>query len=233
MPSYEAFARFYDAVQGDRSEALPFVRPHLAGAASVLELACGTGSILAHLRSEFEVVGVDLSPEMLEVAREKVPGVELVLADMTSVRLGRTFDAVLCLYDAVNHLLEWEQWESLFDTAAVHLQPGGVFVFDVNDEERLDWFVGRPAIALDFDGDNVATIDVVDGGGRIRNWELRFFEHVEGDAYRMSREVIHEVAFPEAQIRAALDRRFAHIEVEDDNRRLWFACRGPSRAADT
>jgi SAM-dependent methyltransferase len=229
MPSYEAFARFYDAVQGDRAEALPFVRPHLSGATTVLELACGTGSILAHLRDEYEVVGVDLSPEMLEVAREKVPGVELLLGDMTSVRLGRTFDAVLCLYDAVNHLLEWEQWERLFDTAAAHLVPGGVFVFDANDEERLDWFVGRPAIALDFDG-GVATIDVVEGGGRIRNWELRFFEHLEGDSYRLRSEVIPEIAFPEAQVRSALEARFESVAVEDDNRRLWFACRGPRHA---
>jgi ubiquinone/menaquinone biosynthesis C-methylase UbiE len=68
MASYEAFARFYDAVQGDRAEALLFVRPHLAGAKTVLERACGAGSILAELQSGYEVVGVDLSPQMLEIA---------------------------------------------------------------------------------------------------------------------------------------------------------------------
>ena len=71
----------------------------------MLELACGTGSILAQLRDEYEVVGVDLSPQMLAIAWEKLPGVELIEGDMTEVRLGRTFDAVLCLYDSINHLL--------------------------------------------------------------------------------------------------------------------------------
>ena len=61
MP-YATFARFYDAIQGDRAEALPFVLPKLGGVTTVLELACGTGSILAQLRDDFEVAGVDLRP---------------------------------------------------------------------------------------------------------------------------------------------------------------------------
>lgn len=168
---------------------------------------------------------------MLELAREKLPDVELLSGDMTNVRLGRTFDAVLCLYDAVNHLPEFDDWERLFDTAVAHLRPGGTFVFDVNSEERLDWFAQQPAVALDFGERNVAIVDVVDGGGRIRNWELRFFEHVDGDRYRLSREVIAEVAFPEAQVRAALEARFAEVDVVEDNGRLWFTCRGPAAAS--
>ena len=163
---------------------------------------------------------------MLEIARQKLPDVELVLGDMRSIRLGRTFDAVLCLYDAVNHLLEFGDWERLFDTAVAHLRPGGVFVFDINSEERLDWFVGRPAVAFDFDG-GVTVIDVVDGGGPIRTWELRFFEQVDGDRYRLSREEIRQVAFPEADVRAPLESRFGQVSVEDENGRLWFACRDP------
>jgi SAM-dependent methyltransferase len=231
VPPYEVFARFYDAIQGDRAEALPFVRPHLVGARTVLELACGTGSVLALLRDDFEVTGVDLSPQMLEIAREKLPDAELVLGDMTGVRLGRTFDAVLCLYDAVNHLVEFADWERLFDTARAHLDAGGVFVFDMNSEERLDWFVARPAVALDFDEADVAVVDVVDGGGRIRNWELRIFEHVAGDEYRLAREVIAEAAFPQEHVRASLESRFGVVEAQEDNGRLWFACRDPRAVA--
>jgi SAM-dependent methyltransferase len=227
MPGYETFARYYDAIQGDRAEALPFVLPQLEGRRTVLELACGTGSILAHLRGSHEVAGVDLSPDMLAIARAKVPGVELVEGDMTSIRLGRTFDAVLCLYDAINHLTAFEDWELVFDTAVAHLEPGGVFVFDMNSADRLDWFVGRPAVARDFGHRSVAVIDVVDGGGPIRNWELRFFEHVDGETYRHAREVIAEVAFPEDEVRGALERRFGRVESVDDNGRLWFTCRDP------
>jgi SAM-dependent methyltransferase len=197
----------------------------------VLELACGTGSILAHLRDDYEVVGVDLSLQMLEIAREKLPGVELLRGDMTDVRLGRRFDAVLCIYDAINHLLEFDDWERTFDTALAHLEPEGVFVFDMNSEQQLDWFVGRPAVALEFGEANVLVIDVVDGGGRLRNWDLRVFEHVAGEEYRHVRELIPEVAFPAEQVRAALAERFGKVEESDDSGRLWFACTDPRAAA--
>ena len=56
---------------------------------------------------------------------------------MTRVRLGRRFDAVLCLFDSINHLLRWARWEALFDRAGEHLEPNGVFVFHVNTPSRL------------------------------------------------------------------------------------------------
>jgi len=91
MPSYDVFGRFYDAVMGDRADHADFLRSlierHHPGARSVLELACGTGSILKQLAPRYEVTGVDLSPRMLEQAWRKVPEARLVLADMTSVRL--------------------------------------------------------------------------------------------------------------------------------------------------
>jgi SAM-dependent methyltransferase len=181
MSAYDALARFYDPVQGDRADAAAYARAQLPdGVERVLELACGTGSILAHLRVEYEVVGVDLSPQMLEIAAEKLPGIRLVQGDMTSIRLGECFDAVLCLYDSINHLLRFEDWERLFDTAAAHLVAGGVFVFDMY----------------------TIVIDVTDGGGGVRDWMLRVFEHVAGDEYRLAEETIHEIAFPAERVRA-------------------------------
>ena len=119
MASYRAFAHFYDAVQGDGSEHAAFLRKliegHRPSAQTVLELACGTGSILKQLRPDYEVTGLDLSAPMLEVAAEKVPGVRLVEGDMTRFALGERFDVVLCVYDSINHLLEFPQWERVFD----------------------------------------------------------------------------------------------------------------------
>ena len=72
MPGYDIFAQFYDAVQGDRAEHASYVRSlirkHAPRARSVLELACGTGSVLKQLWTHYEVTGLDLSEQMLEVA---------------------------------------------------------------------------------------------------------------------------------------------------------------------
>jgi SAM-dependent methyltransferase len=231
MTAYDALARFYDPVQGDRAEAAAYARAQLRdGVKTVLELACGTGSILAHLRADYDVVGVDLSPQMLEIAAEKLPGVRLVQGDMTEIRLGERFDAVLCLYDSINHLLRFEQWERLFDTAVAHLGVGGVFIFDMNSQERLDWFVDRPAVAFEFGEGHTIVIDVTDGGEGLRDWTLRVFEHIAGDRYRLAEETIREIAFPSERVRATLEERFASVAEHDESGRLWFVCRDPTVA---
>jgi SAM-dependent methyltransferase len=228
VSTYDALARFYDPVQGDRAEAAAYARAQLPdGVKTVLELACGTGSILAQLRADYDVVGVDLSPQMLAIAAEKLPGIRLVQGDMTAVRLGETFDAVLCLYDSINHLLRFEDWERLFDTALAHLAPGGVFVFDMNSKERLDWLAAQPAVAYEFGKGHTIVIDVTEGGDGVRDWKLRVFEHVTGDEYRLVEERIHEIAFSAEQVRAGLEARFASVVEHDESGRIWFVCADP------
>ena len=72
-------------------------------AASLLDVACGTGGHLRHLRSRYEVVGLDLDPGMLEQAAAALPGVELVEGDMRSFRLARRFDAVVSLFSSIGY----------------------------------------------------------------------------------------------------------------------------------
>ncbi|MBA3428736.1 MAG: class I SAM-dependent methyltransferase, partial [Actinobacteria bacterium] len=167
MQSYDTFARFYDPVQGDRADHAAYVRwlieKHHPTARTALELACGTGSILEQLQPDFEVTGVDLSGPMLAVAAEKVPEARLVQADLTEVRIGEAFDVVLCLYDSVNHLLEFSQWEALFDRAREHLSDRGIFVFDINTDYQLAELVTQPQQAVWFGDRDLLLIDVVAG----------------------------------------------------------------------
>ena len=118
MPSYERFARFYDAAMDDpgpRAErVLGFIDRYRPGATTLLELGCGTGSILARLHSVPTLTGLDRSPEMLAVARGKVPGARLIEGDMSSFSLGERFDVVVCVFDTLNHLLDFGAWQSVF-----------------------------------------------------------------------------------------------------------------------
>ncbi len=93
---------------------------------SWLDVACGTGRHLAFLRRRFEVAGVDASPEMLRLARRRLPGVPLALGDMRSFRLDRSFDVVTCLFSAIGHLTSEAEVARTFANFARHLNPGGV-----------------------------------------------------------------------------------------------------------
>jgi SAM-dependent methyltransferase len=114
---YAEEARFY----------ADLIRRALPGARGLLELGSGGGNNALHLRREFELVLVDLSPQMLEQSRRINPECEHRVGDMRSVRLGRSFDAVF-IHDAVMYLLGEEDLRATFETAAAHLREGGVLV---------------------------------------------------------------------------------------------------------
>jgi len=96
-------------------------------ASSVLELGSGGGQLAAHFGDDREVVLSDLSETMLQQSRLHNAEREHVLGDMRTMRLERTFDAVL-LHDAVMYLTSPEDLRATFETAAAHLAPGGVFL---------------------------------------------------------------------------------------------------------
>ena len=91
---------------------------------TLLHLGCGGGHNDHTLKQHFGVTGVDISPEMLGLARKLNPDVTYVEGDMRTVRLERTFDAVAIL-DSVNYMLAATDLRTAFDTAFAHLKPGG------------------------------------------------------------------------------------------------------------
>jgi ubiquinone/menaquinone biosynthesis C-methylase UbiE len=95
-----------------------------------LDVACGTGRHLSFLRRHYSVTGVDLSREMLRLARRRLPRTRLVLGDMRSFRLDETFDVISCLYSAIAHLRTERDLEATFVNLARHLKPGGVVIVE-------------------------------------------------------------------------------------------------------
>ncbi|MGB7050410.1 MAG: class I SAM-dependent methyltransferase, partial [Acidimicrobiales bacterium] len=163
MPSYERLARFYDAIMDDPSpraaRVIDLIERHRPRPHSVLELACGTGSILERLYWVPNRTGLDLSPAMLSEAKVKLSDVDLVEGSMTSFDLGRRFDVVVCAFDSINHLLDFAEWESTFDAVRAHLAVDGLFVFDVNTLGELCRIAEEQPWVFDFDG-NVVIMDV-------------------------------------------------------------------------
>jgi len=106
---------------------------------TILDLACGTGSLGLILNDMgFQVVGFDFSPDMVLQGVNKIRRAGKVIplwcGDMTRFAQHQTVDAVLCLYDSMNYLMEKEQWQNTFHNVAEVLEPDSLFIFDISTE---------------------------------------------------------------------------------------------------
>jgi SAM-dependent methyltransferase len=107
------------------------IRAHNPTATSVLDVACGTGEHLAHLRSYFgDVAGVELSAPMLAQARRKLPDVPLHHGDMRDFDLGRRFDAVCCMFSSIGYMASSAELNAATARMAAHVAPGGLLIVE-------------------------------------------------------------------------------------------------------
>lgn len=97
---------------------------------SLLDVACGTGGHLVHLKDLCAVEGLELNEAMLAVAREKLPGLSIHMGDMHDFDLGRTFDAVICLFSAIGYADGVAGLQRCMTAFYRHTNPGGVVLVE-------------------------------------------------------------------------------------------------------
>ncbi len=143
---YEGTARFYDRMTADveyPEYARYFERIFLKHAdekpSMVMDLGCGTGNFtLAMANLGYDMTGVDSSLEMLNEAYvKKGPGVLWINQKLTELDLFGTYDAAVSLLDCVNHMTKKNEVEKYFKLIHNYLNPGGLFVFDINTEYKF------------------------------------------------------------------------------------------------
>ena len=220
MPSYDHFARFYDALMNDPlanvARVLGYRERHMAHADSLLELGCGSGSILAGLHELDRLVGLDRSPQMLAAARAKVPHARFFQAEMTTFELDERFDIVICVFDTLNHLVSLEEWRALFERARAHLRAGGLFVFDVNTVGQLRRLGDAPPWVSEVHGATI-TQDVEWLGDGQSIWHVRIRERLDDGRSVLHHERIGELGVQLAVIADALSGDFVLLESRDDD----------------
>jgi len=177
------FAQAYDLTYRLRGKDYAAEAQHIAsvararrpGAAALLDVACGTGEHLAHLRACFPAVaGLDGSPAMLELARAKLPGVPLVRGDMRDFDLRRRFDVVTCLFSAIGYLASVGELRAAVAAMARHLVPGGVLVVEPlwRPEQFLDGHVS--AEVLEHGGRTLSRVSHSSRAGRTARMDIHY-----------------------------------------------------------
>jgi len=219
---YEATVAFYEEILSREG-----VKPRTAA-----DLACGTGSVALLLAKRgLKVTGVDLSEEMLTVASQKTQNMDnppmFVCQPLQALKLPRGVDMAVCALDSLDYITEPGDCAEALRRVYKALNPGGIFLFDVNTPEKLRAMDGQ--VFLDEDDDvycvwrgefdektNICSygMDLFQRQGRL--WERSFEEH-------------REYAYTQEQLTGYLrDAGFTHIRVYGD-RRLEAPAQGEQR----
>lgn len=238
MSLYDYFASHYDRVVGTRSDVarylLELIKRYHPKASSVLELGCGSGSMLKLLTKHYSCEGIDLSGEMLKIASKKAPKAVLHRGDITNFNLERCFDVVVSPFDTINHVTSLKGWRAVFKNAYKHLNPGGVFIFDVNTEYKLESYSREPFVTENT-ADSVSIIEV----RRERRYRYkivlkRFVRRRGGGSFAGFEMILPEIVVPTERIVSELAGYFTSVTMVDPDRRrpgeetedLFFVCRG-------
>lgn len=244
---YEVFSQYYDGltenVDYPRRAAYfdKLIQKHKRSEGVVLlDLACGTGSMSEEMcRLGYDVIGVDFSYGMLTRAMEKkmesgLP-IQYVCQDMRELELYGTADVILCTLDSLNHLDCFADVETVFQKAAENLEPGGVFLFDMNTPYKHREVLGDQVYIYDTDDVYCVWENRYEPEEHTVTIRLDFFELLEDGCYARSGEEITEHAYEPEQVKAALERAgfevigCYHEDTEEtlhaDSQRMIFVTR--------
>ncbi len=224
MGAYEALAVSYDRLTNDvdyeatvnfyyeilKQEGL---KPRTA-----VDLACGTGSVTAILTKKgLQTIGVDMSEEMLTVASQKAGDAWFICQRLQQLRLPRAVDLAVCALDSLDYITDPADCRETIRRIYKYLNPGGIFIFDVNTPEKLRAMDGQ--VFLDEDEDVYCVWrGEFDEETNICSYGMDLFQR-KGNLWERSFEEHCEYAYSAEQLVGYLrDAGFTHIRVYGDRR---------------
>lgn len=213
---YSIFAEVYDSLTEDVEYArradyiVSLFRKYGISPEIVLDLGCGTGSITNLLASKgYSMIGVDISTEMLSIASEKADkaGLDVLYLNqpMEHFELYGSVGAVICLLDSLNYIIEEKDLESTFRLVHNYLDPGGLFIFDINTAYKLKNILPGNTFCGESDKAFYTWENVFDPDYNICEFTLNFFIK-EGQQYSRHIETHYQKAYTDAFIKKLLKR---------------------------
>lgn len=248
MALYDDYARVYDE-SGQIAFSLKMIpyldkllQRHPAPMHSMLDLACGTGTVaLSFAQQGWEVYGVDASANMLEQAKRKMEqtGQQVAFSqqDMRQFVLPHPVGLITCLYDSLNYMLTLADLQLVFQGVAAALLPGGVFMGDMNTREMLQLVWDNNTFFVE--GKNIAIVMVssYEPETGLSTVDVVGFVRRENGLYERFQERHVEAAYEKEQVEVALEAAGLHVEAayecfgfdppDEETRRILWVARKP------
>ena len=220
MEAYTGFAQVYDLFMdnvpyGQWSEyVISLLKEYGVEDGLVLELGCGTGKMARRLAAAgYDMIGIDNSEEMLQVAKEAEslgaggqPDILYLLQDMREFELYGTVRAVVSVCDSINYILEEEELGKVFGLVNNYLDPGGIFIFDLNTQYKYREVLGEAVFCENREEGSFIWENFYDEERRLNQYDLTLFIQEEGKRYRKYEETHLQRGYGELQVKALLEQ---------------------------
>ena len=208
---------------------------------NILELACGTGNLTIPLtKKNYDIAGIDISDEMLSVAREKAEkeGIKLVLLQQDIAELDfdvPNLDCILCACDGFNYLTYDDELESVFEKAHELLKDDGIFIFDISSYYKLSTILGNNMYGENREEVAYMWQNYFDEEENIVEMELAFFIKEEDGRFKRFEEVHQQRAYTEKEVLKMLKKSgfttvktygdFTFEDPKENSERIFFVCK--------
>lgn len=251
MEAYGEFARVYDLFMSDvdydswSEYIIRLLKKDGIEDGLVLELGCGTGSLTMRLaKAGYDMIGVDNSPAMLQEAMEKKEEQSLdilyLMQDMREFELYGTVRAVVSICDSMNYITEEEDLLEVFRLVNNYLDPGGLFLFDLNTVYKYEELLGDRTIAENRPEGSFIWENEYDAGSRMNVYELALFIPRKDGLYEKYEEEHFQRAYTLSQIQSLLRQAgmeyvaaydaFTEEPPREDSERIYILAREKGKA---
>ena len=247
---YDLIAPLYDKINGELNysawadfieENIRRYNPNMK-TELVLDLGCGTGRMTLELaRRGYDMTGVDLSPEMLDVARctADVAGLSdkmlWLLQDITDFELYGTVELTVCCLDTLNHLTSTEDLKKCLSLVHNYLVPDGLFVFDINGKGKFEKTYADNSYVMEEDGSVCVWQNSYNPKTRLCDFYITLFSEDEDGRYSRYDEIETERMYTLRSIKNALSgcgfefigaySDFDFTEATDASERIYITAR--------
>ena len=245
IPIYRDFAFYYDRFMKDviygqwADYIIKIFKRYKLKPDLIADLGCGTGSFCLEMTARgYEMIGIDISTEMLSCARQKAlearADILFLNQDMTSFELYGTVDAITCLLDSVNYVTYKSDLKRLFKLVANYLNPNGLFVFDINSPYKFENIFSSNVFCETNKEASYIWQNCYDKARKLCRFDLAFFVR-ERELYRRFDEVHYERSYTEIELKDMLIAaglqpcsvygEFSFQKPSDKCQRIFFVCK--------
>ncbi|MBU0460675.1 MAG: class I SAM-dependent methyltransferase [Nanoarchaeota archaeon] len=227
----QSFTKFWDALTNKKEAqaraelVLKAINKYHKNSKTILELGTGIGAVLVNFPKQYQLSGLDIKLEYVDICRKKIPKGNFYVMSMHNFKLKNKFEIIFSVYDSINFLKKFNHWKSTFKQVEIHLNKDGLFIFDMYTLKALKDFKSKPANISKFHLGYITDKPTIKRNTLI--WNFNVFEQLKNDQYQLHEYKFKESIYSIKKVNKALSKHFQILDMKslEEGRRVLIVCR--------